>query len=170
MSVTVTAQRMSRNTYLVTWVSTLATPTYYIWQDGRLIETTTRQFRQFTVADNQSIDVNVYDDATTPGVGYPSTFRLEWDAISGSALYQIWQYIDSVWTQIGTILDGGASHYWWESGVLDDCTDHQFRVYAISTNNIPSLARDFTARMVRRPDNPTAAYSYDPDTGYVTIA
>jgi len=170
MAVTLTITQQSRNTYLAEWTNGVAGTTYYVYRDGELIDTTTATSKVFVVAAGESAEIEVYDDGTAPAVGYPSRIRLEWDAVAGTDHYLVYLLVISDWTPIGYVLSGSLSHYSFETPILDDCTSHQFRVIAVDTNNIESNPHQFTCLMVRRPTNPDVTYSYDAETGYVTIA
>jgi len=175
MSVTFDIQEQrGPTTWYFAWSSTEDEPSYRVYIDGELIDTTPRAWRQVEVEAGEQIQIEVRDDATAPQSAYPGRVYLSWIAAEeddGTAAdkYQVDEYVDSEWTTRDTIESHGESWFQWRSRYLEDCTTHLFRVIPVMTSGNEGTTLNFSVLMVRRPDRPTATYSYSSDTTKVTI-
>lgn len=168
---TFTHQQIGPNLWRFDWLSDEETPTYYVYIDGRLAQTTTKTWMQITIDAGEYVQVDVFDDAdTVPDPAYPARAYVTWDGDSNAAYYRIDQYVDSAWTQVGKVRESGQSNYRWLTAALDDDTEHTFRVVPLGANDLEGLPREITIFMIRRPDAPSVAYTYSAVTGKITIA
>lgn len=187
MSVTITSlTRIDARTVRVTWSSTLGgAATFYVWLDGRLIDATRSLSRLFTLPADRSPVIEVFDSASdTPsvntsawgGVEGAGRVRLAWYVAPGAntgGSYRVEEYVGGSWVTRETVKDTDAGYYAWTSRVLADGETHQFRVRSIAAGssgaNVGSPV-SVSVLMVRVPDVPAVAMTYDEDTGDLTIA
>lgn len=164
-----TKQQLSATSFLVTAVSNAATPVYYWYQDGALLEVGARPFRQFDLVDGESVSIEVFDTgATAPAVGLPGRITLQWDAVTGATAYRVDTYNGATWDEGRRQSAGAASHFRYQSSVLADCEDHKFGIVPIGVNE--GARREITVHMIRKPDQPTGTFSYNAGTGVLTVA
>lgn len=166
-----TLHRTSRHSVRLFFASGLATPTFYVWRDGVLQGSTTATIWDATVPLGQHPVWDVFDDPDDePEAVYPDHFRLQWRG-GGSAVdhYLVEEKVGSTWTQRARIPETGRNYYHFNTARLADVTVHELRVVAVGADGNESEAAAFAALMVRHPDPPLAAYSYDAGTGEVTI-
>jgi len=148
----------------VTVSSDEASPTYYWYREGVLEGQGVQPWRDFTLEEGESLMVEVFDSAgATPSTGYPRRLRLSWYAVGADA-YRVEYWEDDSWATEVTLPAGGRDYFVWETGVLADGAEHQFRVVPVLAEN-DGLPRSMTVFMVGRPDAPTVTDSYDDGTG-----
>lgn len=152
------------------WESDQASPTYYLYIDARLAETTTRTWKQLDVARGEVIQFDVFDESVSqPDPAYPSRALIAWDAVTDAVSYRIDQYVDSTWSELVLLRDTGATYYRYLTAVLDDDTSYLFRVVPIAENNIEGIAREVSLFMIRRPNPPDVTYAYNATSATITI-
>jgi len=162
------AQPTGPDSVRVYWSETTPGSVYYVYKDAVLLGSTTQTWFLVTLAAGECAHISVFDDsADVPDAGFPGYFRFEWDASTGATSYRIEEYIDTTWTTISTIPSTADTHYSYNTPYLADGTEHQFRMVAANAND--SAARLITVLMVRRPDPPDVTYTYDSDTGDLTV-
>lgn len=161
-------------TFLLTWGSTLSTPTYYIWINGVLSQTTVEEELQIDLQTGENVIVDIFDSVSdTPGDAFPNFATLQWNPSGDgeSFKYKIQQFVDAAWATLAVIPDTGLSVYRYETQVLADDTVHQFRIIPIDFNDANEGAiRSISFRMRRYPPAPDVTYSYDSGTGKTTVA
>ena len=162
---------LSEEVVRLSWSSSLANPTYYIWLDGELLEATAAESVDLTVGGDWQPVVDVFDSASD-APEYVSSGRtaLCWWPAEGAGSYRVEEYVASAWVQRASIADGGAGFFSWLSRVLEDVTTHEFRVVAIDSAGNDGASTSFSVLMVRHPDVPGVSYSYDSDTNKVAVA
>ncbi len=171
-----TIQQIGPWSFILTWGSTLGTPTYYIYKNGVLDLITTEEQIQYDLQDGENIIVDVFDSISdTPGDAFPNFATLQWNpSADGEAkTYQVQQFIDSVWTVVSTLPDTGRPIYRYQTSILTDDVTHQFRIIPVDTNSAnQGSVRNITFRMRRYPPAPDANtddYVYVPVTGNLTV-
>lgn len=171
MAVTFTADTWrGPNTRYFAWESDLGgTPTFYLYLDGLLLGSTTRTWKQLTVAPGEQVQFEVLDSpSAVPEAAYPGRGLLTWLPSTGAKKYRIDEHVASAWTQRALVTPIiGQTWFSWQSRFLEDGQAHQFRVVPLGDNSLEGTARNFTIDMVRRPDPPsfTAAWS----AGTITV-
>ena len=174
MTVTLnTPEWMDAQTCILSWSSGLTNPTFYVYQNGALVLSTTGTSYVFHIEEGDTLSVEVLDVAATePQYGMPGRQTLCWYPISDAVSYRIDEQVASVWTERQTILDENQAFFRWRTRHLEDETTHEFRVVGIDTSgNDGSKVAWFRFLMVRHPDLPTVAYTYNGATPKtVTIA
>lgn len=145
---------------------------FYIYQEGQLIATTYLTAWDFTVQPGDSINIQILDSATDViEPVYPGRVTLGWEAGEAVDYYLIEEYVDAAWVTRARVDESGHGYYTWLSRYLEDCTTYEFRVTAYGTNGVAGTPRTtFTGLMVRQPDMPTNAITYDAGTGRITVA
>ncbi len=169
MAVTITSDTLCGNTRFIEWTSTLPTPTYYVYVDGLLAQTTTQTAAQFYVDPGAAPVVQVLDTTDPPAAAFSGYKKLSWYALADAASYAIERLIDSVWTAQTTILSTGATIYEWQTPFLDDCELHQFRVIATDAHGNAGEHVHFECYMIRHPNPPVCIYTYSNAAHTVTI-
>jgi len=172
MSVTITsAVATGPNTYLLTYESTLSTPTFYLYQDGTLVAVTELTTWVFWVQVGESLNVEILDNANElPQAAFPGRLLLAWEASDSTDYYRIDEKVASVWTERAKITDSGVLYYSWETRFLEDVTAHEFRIVPVGTNGNEGAIKAFAVLMVRHPTPPTVAYTYTSLTAAVTVS
>jgi hypothetical protein len=167
-----TCTRTGPSSARLTFTSSLATPTFYVWRDGRLLGATENGFWDVLVMAGEYPVFEVFDDAATPPLSrFPDHVDVQW--FTGGALvahYLVEQLVDAAWLLRARIAESGKGYYHWLSPRLADDTTYQFRVKAVSTIGAESLAASLTILLVRVPDPPAVTFTYDADTGLVTLS
>lgn len=172
MTVTIdSSQLVGPSTWRISWSSDQPTPvTYRIFRDGVLVTTTQADEHNFSIEPDERPLIEILDDSTTePSEAFTSRFTLSWRSVVGAASYRIEELIGPGFVTRQIIPDDGRKWNNWVSRVLEDDQVHEFRVTAIGENQNNGTPVTFQIKMVRHPDPPEVAYSYDQGTGKVTI-
>ncbi len=147
------------------------TPTFYIYADGILIDSTTRTWREVGVEAGEQIQFEVLDDVNaTPVTAYPGRLFMTWVPVANDQSYRVEEFVSAAWVVRTTIQVGVETYFSFTSRYLEDVTTHQFRVIPVGTNEEDGSARPFTALMVRRPDRAEMALTYASGTAKVTVS
>jgi hypothetical protein len=170
MATTLSVTQLSATRYRGTATSDLGgTPTFYWYLNGNLTQSTTSAIYEFEVATGETIRLEVLDSAVTePQEAFPGRWRLQWDAQTGATSYRIDEWNGASFDEVITFPADGRSTYTYETRYLEDDTVHIFEIVPIGTND--GIERDVEGRMVRWPDAPEVAISYDDGTGVITVA
>lgn len=162
MAVTnLTAKQISDTRWRVTWGSTLASPTYYVYRDGLLMMQTRQESYEFDAARGEQVQIDVLDDMDdAPTEVYPGKMILSWEPVDGANHYRIDEKIRGTWTERARIQETGLPFYWYQTRWLDDMTAYQWRVVAVTEGGVDGLERPLTAVMVRRPDVPELGWTW----------
>lgn len=172
MSVTLnTPQKLDDYSWLVSWSSDLEDPTFYIYQDGLLINTTEQTEQVFTVEKGESLVVEVLDDPdAVPITAFPGRLTICWYASADTDHYRIEEYIDSAWKLRAKIKDLGEGYFKWKTRFLEDSQTHEFRILPVGINGNQGTAKEFSCLMVRHPSEKDVGYLYSNDTHKVTVS
>ncbi|MEI6542138.1 MAG: hypothetical protein WCL60_01365 [Methylococcales bacterium] len=166
MAVTILSQQKSGpNTWTLSWTSTLANPTFYVYQNGILISITQSNSGIISVSDSNQLIIEVLDSATqTPAEVYDGIVVIGWYQTPNTTAYKIEEWNGSAWTTVATVTDIGNWWNTWTSPLLPDCQPYQFKVTPIGTNGNNGQSQTFTGFMVRIPDAPQANYLLNSDS------
>jgi len=172
MTVTIdTPVQVGQSSWRLTYSSTESSPTYYIYQDGSLLATTTQASWVFWLPAGESLMVEIFDDADAVATNaYPSRVTLHWYAPASVDYYRIDKYADAAWSEVGRVFDTGAPYYSWKTAVLSDVTSYTYRIVSIGDNGNEGAYREFTFLMVKHPAEPDVTYTYASGTAKVTVA
>lgn len=164
--------RVSTFSVRLSFASDLGTPTFYVWKDGRFYASTTAATLIVPVPEGSYPVFDVFDDAADqPTWTLPDTLLLQWAGLGSSAAsYRVEQYVGAAWVTRSIEPERGRAYYQWRSPRLADQTACQFRVVAVGPDGNETVSATYAATMVRQPDPPAVALSYDEGTGDVTVA
>lgn len=162
-----TQQRLSPTLWLFRWDGTAL---FYVYYEGILAHTLTRNWLQVDCAPGEQLQVEVLDDPeTAPQPGYPGRGMLHWSSVDDAMEYRIEEWVTDAWVLRERVSANGASVYLRQTRFLEDDTEHQFRVVPVHTNGADGTPRYFTFYMVRRPDVVEWTGSYSALTGDLTV-
>lgn len=157
--------------FSLSWSSTLASATFYVYRDGVLILTTPATSAIVFVPVGDSPVYEVLDDpGATPTAAFPGYMILAWYASAGSASYRIDQLIGASWTPLITIDDLGQGTFQYRTATLPDGQTSQFRVVPIGTNGNAGTPTAFASLIVRHPDPPNVTMAFNAVGATVTIS
>ncbi len=146
----------------LTFSSDLSEPTFFIYRDGVLWNTTQNTEINVYIDAEETPVFDIFDSANdVPGLAFPGRAVLNWDATIATKEYRIEEFVAAVWKLRQVIKDNGQGYFRFQSRWLEDVTSHQFRVIAVGENGNDSIARTLTVFMVRNPDPPRVTFSYD---------
>ena len=152
----------------VTFTSDVADAVFTVWVDGVLWSRGSLGEAVVPVEENATVEVDVFDDLSVPGIRYPARAVLVWEAVSGVETWVVEQSTDrSTWTEVmrrGAV--GGIERF--ISSRLADGT-YYFRVKGRTQAGFESRFVERVVRIVRRPDKP-AVPGVAVDGGAVTLS
>lgn len=165
-----------------TWrVAWSGTSPFYVVRNGRLVfvPTTTKTEHIFDHDDNEEPPVvEVYDsteaETASAQMVNPPYLLMQWYHAE-NAKYYIAQQRETVgsnyqWiTRKPTMFATGVGYYQFSTPVLDDETEHAWRIMALDDIGNSSQV-EFTTTMVRNPDPPIISLAYSAATGNVTVS
>lgn len=182
MSITSIETVRTKNTNVVSAVSSLAGAAFYWYVDGQFVGSTSGGVRSFVTAAGEQSQVDVLDSidpafdpvANTPAV-YPSRRTLSWirSMDAGAARYRVEQSVSGgAYTTLGFVAhDPRRWSYAFLTPQLSDLTLYAWRVVPIDRagNDMTAVGLG-TEMIVRRPDAPNFAIAFNAGTTKVTIA
>lgn len=164
----------------ITFTSTAGAP-ITVWVDGDLRDTISQTsatgiYTTTIYADADAI-IDIIEGTDLDADTYPRTATLGWYHAEEAERYRVEKYDtdQSEWVRQATIPDTFNSYgyytwyYKWESDVLEDETDHQYRVISEGPHGTEGSPTTLDVLMVRHPDPPNAEYDYDEATRTLTI-
>lgn len=163
-------------TRVVTWSSSLGSPEYYVYQDGKLVTKTFAETWTFHIPSPKDTDapredplISILDDSTPPGYTSPGRIYLSWYPDPDAAYYLIEEEIESVFTEVVRIPETGRGYYRWLTQWLTDGYETAWRITPVDAAGNSGTPFDFEFTQVRHPDTPNVEFSYSDITGTVTI-
>lgn len=160
-----------------------ADPVYYHWfNHGAYLGRTTTPMVTVSPQAGEQLRVAVidttdpdYDPIANAPDGYPARRTIKWHTSQASDVshYHVEENEDAGgWTKIGTVAhDGKTWQYTFTTLPLTDLASYQFRVKAVDTAGNEGTALTLAAAtVVRTPDAPAFALSFDEGTTKVTIS
>lgn len=181
---TVTVEDVSRvgDSVRVEVSSDLEGPRFYWYADGAFVGSSTEPARSFGVAPGEQLRVEVLDStdadfdalANAPA-GYPSRRSLWWTRSSSSdvSAYVVEQQKDGGdWLELARVAqEPGAWALSFLTGRLEDLATYSWRITPIDRAGNEGTATTFGPELVvRRPDAPEFALSFDAGANRVTIS
>lgn len=157
--------------FRVVWSSTLSTPTFYVFVDGKEVTRTTLTSRVFHVEAGATPVLEVLDDPDeTPSLARTSRRQMQWQGSGATARYRIERYNGADWDEVGSVEDIGVGGLFdFNTDPLPDGTAASYRVVPIGTNDNEGTPAALTINQVRHPDPPDVGYAYAAGTQKVTI-
>lgn len=158
--------------WLVRWTSDLTDPIYRVFRDGSELYRTLNNWAVFTLAAGESALIEVLDNAAEmPQTAITPRVHLAWDSVAGAKRYRVERLVDAAWALVKEIEDDGQARFQYDTPPLADAaTDHQLRVTTIGDNDNEATATAVNVTMIRHPDPPTNAMSFDDVTKTITVA
>lgn len=163
--------------FVDSWSSDLGgTPTFFVYLDGELINTTKSTSMRFYAAPGTESGepgeqpmIQVLDAAGEPTYAAPGRFWLSWYPDSDAEYYLVEEAPQGVFSEVKRVTESGLGFYRCLTRWLSDGYDGQFRVTPVDAAGNAGTALVFVVTQVRHPDVPKVSYSYDPVTAKVTI-
>lgn len=154
----------------LSWASDADDPIYRVYRDGELVLTTRATTYDAAIADGAAPVFDVVDQEDADPSAFPPFAVVQWYQVADAAAYRVEQYVDSAWTMLVTVADDGRGYYQHRTATLADDTTHQFRVVPVSAAGNDGTPTTLSILMVRYPDPPDPAFSYDSGSTTVSIA
>jgi hypothetical protein len=159
-------ERIDDQTFRLRWTSSEAAPVPFLVYVNGVLAASWSSVDQtgeitLTIAAGDAPFVEVLDKADMPEIAFPGRVTLQWLAIAGAGSYRVDENIASVWTERKTITDDGFGVFAFLSRWLEEGQTHQFRVVPISTAGNEGTPLSFSIEMVRHPDPPSVAFTYN---------
>jgi len=155
--------------WLLRYQSDLLSPVFHIYRNGKQIATTIHDTHQVMVDSFDRADFEIRDDEEPPEYNVPYKGLVWWYGNPIVATYLIEQLIDAVWVQQAEVFEMGEAVYTWQTGVLPNNEESQFRIRAIDPAGNESDPLLLSKFVVRRPEKVEWSWSYDSGTGQVTV-
>ena len=112
-------------------------------------------------------------DSTVEQLNNPPYATLQWFMAENAQSYVVQQKHTTggveTWSTIRVLFERGHGYYVVATPILDDVTEHEFRVVAVDAVG-NQTAIGFTVFMVRNPDPPRVTMSYSAATGLLTVS
>ena len=171
MSVTFTEQTQTGGrTWFFSWTSTLDDPTFYVYQDGLLIDITTQTSRTVRVSENGQLQFEVLDSASElPARAFPAHLFFTWEPVA-AAKYRVERFVDAAWTEVLTITDRGQATFSYTTPTLADVTTHQYRVVPVTAGGVDGPPRTWAVFLVRWPDKADVTLTWNESTHKINVA
>jgi len=112
--------------------------------------------------------VEVVESTETASGTWPARLTLSWHRVADAEYYRIDEYVDAAWTERARRTDTDATDYTWTTRVLEDETDHNFRIVPVDAAGNDGTAEELTAYMVRVPDVPSVSGLFSAGTLTIT--
>lgn len=154
------------------YISSLGgTPTYYIWRNGVLIDTTTATTYDVFVDVNDRVQFDILDTAATPSITHECFATVWWNGKSDAVSYSVEQRKDGgAWAEIVNVIENGSNVYRIKTAELVAGSTYDWRITATDVNgNATGTPMQFTKYIDRAPNQPDWDYTWDADAGEITI-
>jgi len=155
--------------WLLRYSSDLLEPVYRIYRNGKLIATTVHGTHHVLIDSFDRADFEIRDDDSPPEYNVPYKGTIWWYGNPLVANYLIEQWQVSAWVQVAEVFETGESVYRWQTGVLPNNAESQFRVRAFDHVGNESAPLLLSKYVVRRPEKTEWSWSYSQGTGQVTV-
>jgi hypothetical protein len=166
--------------WLIKWSSNAATPvTFRVYSEGRLltpnglVSSNGRGHWTLVVMPGEYPFFEVLDKACSiPSIAFSGHLDLQWYG-TGNKQYRVEKYNGASRDIQETITDDGRGYFTWGSEWLADVTTHTYRIVPVSTASNDGTALSLICPMVRHPDSPSVAVTYNgagPKTIHVAAA
>lgn len=144
---------------------------YRVYQDGVLVSTQTTNTITVNAPTGQIPVFEILDDvAAVPQPGFPAYVYLSWELDLDAVFYLIEKF-NGAWEEQATIAaDLTRSFQSWQSPSQTDLSTTQWRVTGIDAAGNLGTPTTYSVLMVRHPDTPTVAMSFNSGPRTVTIA
>ena len=155
--------------WLLRYSSDLPDPIFRIYRNGKKIATTIHGQHHVVVDSFDRADFEILDTDEAAAYNVPYRGTIWWYGNPVVAYYLIEQWIDPDWVQQAEVFETGEPIYRWQTGVLPNNEESQFRIRAFDHAGNESAALYLSKFVVRRPETTKWSWSYDSGTGQVTV-
>ena len=167
-----TYTQIDPSTFKVEWVSSLTSPTYYVYLDSVLVETIERSWTFVNVPPGETLDFQVFDSSSNaPDEAFAGRFVFSWynqDTVIVN--FEVAMYQSGSYVVLDTVQVTSLEHYYqYKSAYLNNETEYKFRITPIGLNQARGVPVYITQTLVRRPDPPKASYTYDVGLQSLTV-
>ena len=138
--------------------------------DGATTNSTSRVFQSTDKYEPPAIEVLDAEDGTAQSIANPPYAILQWRGMSNAYSYKVYEKVGSSWKQRNTYLENGQGYYKHATGVLADCTAHEWKVQAFDVEGGASGELKFDVFMVRNPDPPRINIAWSETTHKFTVS
>ncbi len=166
-----TVFRLSDGQWRFTWPA--GTSPYSIWLDGFLL-TDSLLVETFDFSGGLFVDrppaleiLNTAD--ASENEKFPPFVTIQWRGLIAAGAYAVEQFISSVWTEIGQVMEQKTGYYTWRVQDLADDATHLFRVLALDPVGNEGTPINFTIDMTRNPAPPLPTFSIS-SSGAIVVA
>lgn len=168
--VTITKQkRLDHRSCLIEFSSDLESPVFYIYIDGKLASVT-EDTRYIAAVTGSDVVIEILDDADkVPMQIFPGRLRIGWFWVDGASKYLVEELVSESWIERSDVANNNG-YMFYESRLLEDGSDHQFRITAFADDGSESEVANMTVFCVRLPDVPDIKYTYDESTATLTVS
>lgn len=171
MATTLTVTQTGPREYLATWSTDVPGATVYVYRNGELwLSSATQTTQTFVVEPGEHILLEALDDAATePAGAYGGRARIEWMGATGVGYYSVEEYVSGTWQERARISNRVGQQLVYRTPVLTDGSTAQWRVTGYDAAGVGGTPAAYTFAVVRWPDIPEVAGTYDSGTGDITI-
>ena len=155
--------------WLLRYSSDQPDPLYRIYSHGKRIAATTHDPHHVMVDSFDTADFEIRDDDLPPAYSVPYRGTIWWYGNPLVAHYLIEQWIASAWVQVAEVFETGEPVYRWQTAVLPNNEESQFKVRAFDHAGNESAPLLLSKYVVRKPAKTEWSWSYDSGTGQVTV-
>lgn len=166
--------RVDELLFKMEWNQEVEEPTeYLIYREGQLIDSITSNGSgaiYLTIGIGESPFVEVIPSGEKRrSLAYPGRVKLNWLTVTGAEKYRIQKFVSSTWENVGEAPEDGLGAFNFATDWLSDSTVHKFRMVPIDAAGNLGTPFEHEFLMVRHPDVPNVSYSYDSETGKITV-
>lgn len=157
------------------WSSDLGgTPEFEVYYQGQRILTEATDtgvvlLNRDTV-EPPAVEVTDADTATPSQKKYSGRLLLQWTTVAGAVHYRIDELVGSTWTTRDYVSEDGHTYYHYETDQLADGSTAQWRIVPLDAYGREGTAKEIVAFIIRHPDPPAIAVTYDAATPKITVS
>jgi len=155
--------------YLLRFTSDLPEPLFRIWRDGVLIAQTYNNTHHVMVDSLDRASFEIRDDDKQGAWNVPYKGFIWWQGNPLAERYEISWKVGLDWVLLASVYETGESLYKWDTPVLENQTEYEFRVIAIDADGNQSEPLLLNKYVVRRPQFEPWDYTYASSTGQITV-
>jgi hypothetical protein len=169
MTVTISITQVDYALYLLRWSSDLPDPTYKVYIDGDLYQTTKQEELLYGVASGLTPVFEILDDNSDPGYARSSFPRLCWYAPADAVRHVIERQDGETWTELTDFENEDKRFLKYNAPALSDGKSATYRITPYDSAGNDGAAKTITFTMVRHPDPLDLTTAYDSDTQTLTF-
>lgn len=169
MAITITEyKQIGPNLWRIKWTSGLPTPVFAAWYRGEELIITDSEVT-FQAKDSEIPVVEITDDGAEV-VQQRFSGRIELQIYDRAAItYEVQRFNGASFVVVDRLANDGSGYYRWTSPWHDDLSSQRYRIAGLDSIGNATAATDVTIVLVRPPEPPRVAYSFNSGPGTVTI-